>query len=251
MKPFETLDSVKTPEGRVLSLHRRDGGFFILLDREELMATRAPGSEVALAEFGCKDLPSKAPRVLIGGLGLGFTLRAALDVLPSAAEVVVAEVFPAVVEWNRTHLKDLQGDALSDRRTRIVTADVWNLLEEEGSFDAVLLDVDNGPQAACLEVNDRLYERAGMAKIRRALKPGGMLAVWSASTDPMFVKSLRKGGFDARAQNVRSHGLKGNRHTIFLARSPTEAELRKARSEKLRGQKRKAKGSGKAKRRGR
>ncbi|MCH9650737.1 MAG: hypothetical protein K0U98_21080 [Deltaproteobacteria bacterium] len=220
MKPFEILGSAETHDGQKLTLHRRDGGFFIFLDGEELMATRAPGSERALADLGCEDLPSKQPRVLIGGLGLGFTLKAALDTLPSQATVVVSEAFDAVIEWNRTFLKDLQGGALQDRRVSIAQGDVWDQLEEPGSFDSILLDVDNGPSAWCLESNGRLYDRTGLERIRRALRPGGVLAVWSAYPGPAFVKLLKKRGFEAKSHRARSHGGKGNRHTIFVARVP-------------------------------
>lgn len=224
MKPFEILGSAETRDRQKLTLHRRDGGFFIFLDGEELMATRAPGSERALADLGCQDLPSKQPRVLIGGLGLGFTLKAALDALPPQATVVVSEAFEAVIEWNRTFLKDLQGGALQDRRVSIVQGDVWDQLEEAATFDAVLLDVDNGPSAWCLESNGRLYNRAGLERIRRALRPGGVLAVWSAYPGPEFVKLLKKRGFEARSHRARSHAGKGNRHTIFVARAPGAAQ---------------------------
>ena len=170
MKAFETLDRFTTPDGQALTFHRRGADFFVYLDGEELMSSRAPGSERALAELACAGLEGR-PRVLIGGLGLGFTLRAALDVLPGRAEVVVAELFAKVIEWNRTWLGDLQAGALTDRRTRIVHADVWELVEREAPWDAVLLDVDNGPEAWCFEANSRLYDRAGLERIRAAL-PG-------------------------------------------------------------------------------
>lgn len=218
MKPFETLAESTTPEGQRLTLHRRDGGYFIFLEGEELMATRAPGSERALAELGCKELPSKNPRVLIGGLGLGFTLKAALSELPPGAKVVVAELLGSVIEWNRTHLADLQGDALEDRRVEIREGDAWELIAEGAPWDAVLLDVDNGPAAWCMEANGRLYGRRGIERIRNSLLPGGRLAVWSAFPDPNFVRRLQKAGFEAHAYTVRSRGTKGHRHTVFVGR---------------------------------
>jgi spermidine synthase len=145
-------------------------------------------------------------------------LRAALDVLPANAEVVVAEVFACVIEWNRTYLKDLQQGALEDRRTRIVEADVWWVIFDRGPWDAILLDVDNGPVAWCLDSNYRLYDKPGLLQIQSALTPQGVLAVWSANPDPRFVKMLRKSGFDARSHAVRARGLKGARHTVFVAR---------------------------------
>lgn len=220
MKPFETLAEATTPDGHSLTLHRRGNGFFILLQGEELMATRAPGSERALAELGCRGLPAPKPRVLVGGLGLGFTLRAALDELPGGAKVVVAELMEAVIDWNRYYLPDLQNGALTDRRTEIVHADAWQVIRKGAPWDAILLDVDNGPEACCLEANGRLYDRTGLEEIRQSLVPGGRLAVWSAYPDPAFVRRLEKAGFSAKAHHVRSRGDKGHRHTIFLGQAP-------------------------------
>ncbi len=217
MKAFETLDRFTTPDGRELTFHRRDGDYFVYLDGDELMSSRAPGSERALAELACDGLGDR-PRVLIGGLGLGFTLRAALDVLPAGAEVVVAELFAKVIEWNRSWLPDLQGRALTDRRTRIARADVWDLVEREAPWDVLLLDVDNGPEAWCFEANSRLYDRPGLERIKAALAPGGVAAFWAAQADPRFLKTLRKAGFDARRHTVRAHRGRGARHTVFLAR---------------------------------
>lgn len=217
MKPFELLDRFVTPDGQELTFHRRDGDYFVYLDGDELMSSRAPGSERALAERACGGLGSR-PRVLIGGLGLGFTLRAALDVLPAGAEVVVAEVFACVIEWNRSYVPDLQGGALTDRRTRLVHADVWDLVRGNGPWDAILLDVDNGPVAWCLESNWRLYDKAGLLQIQAALAPGGVVAFWSAQPDPRFVKMLRKSGFEASSHTARARGERGARHTIFVAR---------------------------------
>ena len=224
MKPFETLDQATTPDGQPITLHHRDGGYFILLDGEELMATRAPGSELALAELGCKDLPSTEPRVLIGGLGLGYTLKAALEVVPGKATVVVAELMGAVIEWNRTHLAHLQGGALEDPRAEIREGDVWGQIQQHGPWDAILLDVDNGPSAYCLDANGRLYGKKGIEVLRRALLPGGRLAVWSAYSDPAFVRRLEKSGFRAKAHRVRSRGTKGHRHTVFVAELPVSEQ---------------------------
>ena len=151
MKSFETLGRFTTPDGRRLALYRRDGDYLVNLEGEELMSSRTPNSERALAELACVGLGGR-PRVLIGGLGLGFTLRAALDALPADAEVVVAELFAEIIEWNRTWLADLQGDALTDRRTCVVHADVWDAVRRDGPWNAILLDVDNGPESLVLRV---------------------------------------------------------------------------------------------------
>lgn len=222
MKPFETLDSIITPDGRKLTLHRRDQVLAIYLEGDELMATRAHSSEVALATLALEGLTNTHdPRVLIGGLGLGYTLRSALAVLPPKAKVIVAEIFEIVETWGRTHLSELHGTSLDDSRVQIVHQDVHAVIAQGNRpWEAILLDVDNGPAAWCLGSNARLYDRKGLEGIKRALSPGGMLAVWSASHDATFVKRLRKSGFDTRTEAVRAHGQKGSRHTIFLARSP-------------------------------
>jgi len=217
VKAFETLDRFTTPDGQELTLHRRDRDHFVYLDGEELMSSRAPGSEQALAELACGDLQGR-PRVLIGGLGLGFTLRAALDVLPPGARVVVAELFAAVIQWNRTYLANLQGNALTDRRTRIEHGDVWNLVRSKGPWDAILLDVDNGPEAWCLKRNGRLYDQPGLLQLQAALAPGGRIGFWASQADPRFVKTLRKSGFDARSHTVRAHAGRGAKHVVFVAR---------------------------------
>ncbi len=220
MPGFEHLDRFVMPDGRELSLHRRGEEFFILLGGQELMSSRAPGSEVALATLSCSDLAATKPRVLIGGLGLGFTLRAALDVLPRAAEVVVAEMFPCVVTWNRGPLRQLNGRALEDRRARVVTRDVWTFLDpaQNRPWDAVLLDVDNGPSSFCVDSNRRLYDRAGLEQIRSVLAPRGVLAVWSSDRDPRFVRRLERLGFAVRTETARAHRGRGARFTVFVAR---------------------------------
>ena len=219
MRPFVTLESVTTPEGRRLTLHQRDGDYFIDLDGHELMSTRSPGSEVELATLACQGLvKAKSCRVLIGGLGLGFTLRSALAILPKTATVVVAEVFPCVVEWHARHLAVL-GVPLDDERIQVHIGDVHELLQGSGgpSYDAIMLDVDNGPDAACLEANAGLYDDYGIARLASSLTRCGVLAVWSAHPDPAFEKRLRRGGFKVNVETVRSRGHKGNRHTIFVA----------------------------------
>jgi len=222
MRPFKTLHSTTTPDGTRLSLHHRDGDYFIHLDGEELMSTRRTGSESALATLAWKALDKrKHPRFLIGGLGFGYTLRAVLEALPARAEVVVAEIYPSVVEWNREHLEPLHRRTLEDKRVTIRNTDVWNLLGDRQSFDAILLDVDNGPSAWCLGTNGRLYDRKGLQRIRASLTPGGVLAVWSAYEDAAFLKRLGKGGFSARVERVRDHLQKGAHHKIFLAQKTT------------------------------
>jgi spermidine synthase len=231
MKPFETVASVTTPEGRSLTLHRRDREYFIHLDGEELMSSRRTGSETALAERVLSELPEgTAPRILIGGLGLGFTLRAALAVLPREAKVVVAEIFPAVVAWNRNELAELGTPPrpLDDRRVHVREEDVAAALAESsaiagdvgaaGRWDAILLDVDNGPSAWCLGSNSGLYDRVGLERIRRSLNPGGILGIWSAYADAAFLGRLRKAGFDADVETARDRGLKGARNLLFVAR---------------------------------
>jgi spermidine synthase len=219
MKPFQTLDTFTTTEGQRLSLHRRDGDWFIDLDGHELMSTRVHGSETALGRLGCEKLRSaEAPRVLIGGLGLGFTLTAALELLPPDAEVVQAEVFPVVVDWHRRHLQRL-AVPLDDPRVRIEIADVARLIAHHRAprFDAILLDTDNGPDAMCIGGNASLYDESGIALIKGALQRGGTLAVWSAHRDPSFTRRLRRAGFRVREETVRGHRNKGPRHTIFVA----------------------------------
>lgn len=230
MHPFETIAKVTTAEGRSLTLHRRDRDYFIHLDGEELMSSRRTGSEAALAELALHDLPrGRAPRVLIGGLGLGFTLRAALAVLPPDAQVVVAEIFPEVVAWNRDELAEL-GRPLSDRRVRVREADVAAVLMEptdedgvkpsdSGGWDAVLLDVDNGPSAWCLASNSGLYDRAGLERVKESLNQGGVLGVWSAYTDAAFLDRLCKVGFETRLETARARGRKGAKSFLFIAQT--------------------------------
>jgi spermidine synthase len=204
-----------------MKLIRRGDEYLMVADSAVLMSSRMHGSEEALAAFACEGIRGlKQPRVLIGGLGMGFTLRATLDLLSPDAMVVVAEMVPAVVEWNRGALGPLAGHPLKDKRVRVQTGDVATTLRSgRGQFDAVLLDVDNGPAAFTASKNAGLYDKRGIAAARAALKTEGVLAVWAAKEDRYFEQRLREGGFDVQVQRVRGRLKKGGpRHTIFLGR---------------------------------
>ena len=218
MKRRELLASTRTPDGMRMTLSLHAGHYYVEVDGQGLMSTRAPGSEKALADLAAQELTDKShPRVLIGGLGLGFTLGAALDVLPLGASVVVVEVFETVVDWNRKFSFEAATDRLADPRVVVEVTDVVDYLRKvKQPFDAIVLDVDNGPDAWCLESNERLYDRPGLIRIRRALKPAGLLAVWSARGSLVFENRLAEVGFAVRSKTVRSRESKGERHTIFL-----------------------------------
>jgi spermidine synthase len=226
MKPWELLGQTSTPEGHDMRLTRRDDEYVILVDGKTLMSSRMHGSEEALATLACRHARvMEGPRVLVGGLGMGFTLRATLDLLPADAAVTVAELVPAVVAWNRGPLSALAGHPLKDRRVRIQVGDVgFTLRATPGGFDAILLDVDNGPSGFTAAANCGLYDNAGVAAAHAALKPGGTLAVWSAWDDVKFEQRLRFHGFAVDVERVRARLKKGGpRHTIFLARRPAQA----------------------------
>jgi spermidine synthase len=221
MKPWQLLDETRTPDGTVMALTLRGGEHVIHADGKSLMSSRMHGSEEALAAFACRGLAGRAePCVLVGGLGMGFTLRATLDLLPSDATVVVAELVPAVAEWNRGPLGPLAGHPLRDPRVRLELRDVAATLRASpGAFDAVLLDVDNGPAALTASTNAGLYDDRGIAAARDALRPGGTLAVWSAREDRAFEHRLRYAGFSVAAERVRGRLARGGpRHTVFVAR---------------------------------
>jgi spermidine synthase len=220
MKPWELLGRTRTPSDAEMTLMRRDREYVILVGGKSLMSSRMHGSEEALAALGCRKARTmEAVCVLFGGLGMGFTLRATLDLLPPDATVRVAELVPAIVDWNRGPLGPLAGHPLSDARVRVEISDVAAALRAgAGQFDAVLLDVDNGPDAFTTSDNASLYGDRGLAAARAALKPGGMLAVWSAWEDRKFVQRLRYAGFTVRVEHVRARLKKGGpHHTIFLA----------------------------------
>jgi len=219
VKSFELLGHTASPDGTVLKLVRRGDECLILADGAVLMSSRMHGSEEELASFACQRARTfKKPSVLVGGLGMGFTLRATLDLLPPDATVVVAELVPAVVEWNRGPLRPLAGHPLDDKRVRVETEDVAVTLRSGRSqFDAVLLDVDNGPAAFTTLGNAGLYDERGIAAARASLKRNGVLAVWAAREDRQFEQRLRDAGFEVLVHRVRSRIKKaGPRHTIFL-----------------------------------
>src|SRR3984957_11824811 len=193
VKPFELLGQTLSPDGTAMKLIRRGDEYIILVDGAILMSSGMHGSEQALATFACTRVRTlEEPCVLIGGLGMGFTLRATLDLLPRDATVVVAELVPAVVEWNRGPLAPLAGEPLKDQRVKIAIEDVAvTLASRPGQFDAVMLDVDNGPAAFTGSGNDGLYDDRGIAVAYAALKMEGVLAVWSAREDRKFEQRLR------------------------------------------------------------
>ena len=223
MNPWIVIDQATVPgDGGEMKLLQRTHEFTINVKNEELMNSRLHGSEDALAELTCKPLAKrKRPRVLIGGLGMGYTLGAALENLGPQAHVVVAELVPAVIKWNRTHLADLAGRPLEDSRVTVRQGDVGAVIQEKkGVYDAILLDVDNGPEGLTHEGNDRLYTPKGLEAAKAALRPGGILAVWSAHPDKAFTKRLRVSGFEIEEVPARARGSRGRWHHIWLAKKP-------------------------------
>jgi spermidine synthase len=214
----EHLGTAQVPGGEELRLFRHGRDFIIVLDRNELMNTRMSGSEERLATMTVARLTGhKEPHLLIGGYGMGFTLRAALGVLGADAKVTVAELVPEIVEWARGPMSELTADCLDDPRVRLVYGDVADVIAE-GGYDAILLDVDNGPDGLVRQANDRLYSMRGLRHAQAALRPGGILAVWSAGSDPAFTRKLRDAGFqvDEVPVRARSNG-KGAHHVIWFA----------------------------------
>ena len=221
MIPWEKIDTARVPgtDGE-LRLMRRGAEFSIMLGANELMNSRLSGSEAALATLAAKKIEAvKNPHVLIGGLGMGFTLRAALAVLGAKAQIVVAELVPAVVAWGRGPMAEIFGDSLSDPRVSIREVDVAEMIRSQPrKFDAILLDVDNGPEGLTRKGNDALYDSAGLRAAHAALRPRGVLAVWSSGPNAAFSKRLRGAGFDINEVNVRATGRGGGaRHVIWIA----------------------------------
>jgi spermidine synthase len=227
MIPWLQIDTARVPGADVeLRLMRRGDEFSMMLGPNELMNSRLSGSEEALATLVCRRIEAvKAPHLLIGGLGMGFTLRAALAVLGSEARIVVAELVPAVIAWARGPMAGIFGNSLNDPRASLVSADVVEMIRSHAAaFDAILLDVDNGPEGLVRKANDALYNLTGLKAIRRALRPGGVLAVWSSGPNPSFSRRLCDAGFDVNEVAVRATTKrKGARHVIWFATRPEGA----------------------------
>jgi spermidine synthase len=219
MQRWVTLDTARVPtNGGELRLMQRGAEFSIMAGPTELMNSRLSGSEEALATLVIARLTSPAPAMLIGGYGMGFTLRAALKHLPAKAQVVVAELVPAVIAWARGPMAHIADGCLSDPRVTIHQGDVARAIAgPPARFDAILLDVDNGPEGLSRAANDGLYDDAGLAAARAALRPKGILAVWSSSPDRRFTQRLKSAGFAVEEAAVRARPGKGARHTIWLA----------------------------------
>lgn len=218
MKPTRLLDRSATPDGTPITLHEHDGAISIRVGGVELMSTRQHHSEERLAELACAGLRERRrATVLIGGLGLGFTLRETLRHVASDAIVVVAELVPAVIAWNRDPVHRLAADVIDDPRVEIITGDVAEVLaESRGRFDCVMLDVDNGASGLTAAANDALYVATGLGAVRAALKPRGRLAVWSAGDDRRFVARMEEAGFEVEVVKARTHPTGGSWNSIFI-----------------------------------
>ena len=222
MIPWKLLDTACVPGSKTeLRLYQRDREFSIRVDGYELMNSRVyTSSEDGFSALGCARMEGRRkPRVLIGGLGMGYSLRTALDNLPKGAEVVVAELVPQVVAWNRDHLGHLARHPLRDSRVRVRESDVGVVLRESrGQFDLIMLDVDNGAEGLTRKANDRLYNRGGIATARDALRPEGVLGYWAAGPDQAFARRLRESGLDVKEISIRAaKASRGVKHTVWLA----------------------------------
>jgi spermidine synthase len=220
VKKWTTLERALTPDGKTISLEEHDGSYAIRVDGIPLMSTRQHASEEKLAELACAHLREmRGARVLIGGLGFGFTLKAALASLPADANVVVAELLGAVIAWNRDPELPLASKALADSRVTVRQEDAGIVIRRaREAFDSIILDVDNGPAALSTEDNAGLYDSAGLRQARAALRPGGCVAFWSVAPDTAFQRRLEQAGFGVEVQRCRSHGNSGRWHTLFLGR---------------------------------
>lgn len=221
MKIRELLDTARIPGGDELRLYRRGDDFIIAIGGNELMNSRMSGSEEALAVMSCERLSSPDPHLLIGGYGMGFTLRAALAALGPDAKVTVAELVPEIIDWARGPMAELAAGCLDDPRVELVIGDVAAVIAGgRGRYDAILLDVDNGPDGLVRAANDGIYSAAGLASAKAALRPGGVLAIWSAAPDARFTRRLMAVGFRVEEVAVRARSSgKGARHVIWFARA--------------------------------
>jgi spermidine synthase len=220
MIPWQHLDTAKIPgDGGELKLMRRGTEYSIMAGAIELMNSRLSGSEEAMATLAFERIGQRTKaRVLIGGLGMGFTLRAALAAFGRDARIIVAELVPAVVAWARGPLGELHGASLDDLRVTLHQGDVGEAIRAEAAgYDAILLDVDNGPGGLSRKENDGLYSRSGLAEARQALRPGGVLEVWSSTRDSDFTRRLKQAGFAVEEVGVRAHNGRGARHVIWMA----------------------------------
>lgn len=219
MIPFRNLAETRTPDGARFSLHEHDGEYFLKLNGRQLMGSNSTVSELLLADLACKfRYPVERPTILIGGLGLGFSLRRVLEINGPHVLAQVSELLPEVVAWNREFLQNLNGKFLDDRRVEVLTRDVFDCIKNgAGQYDAILLDVDNGPTSFVQAKNSRIYSGKGLAMIRRALRPGGRVAFWSAEPEPLFLTSLSRAGFLAEEFEAKSHErAKRAAHRIYV-----------------------------------
>jgi spermidine synthase len=224
MKPTERLATATAPDGSLLTLYRHDGAYLIVVDGIELMSTRRTHSEVVLAERACQPLrDTPAPQVLIGGLGLGATLRAALAVLPADARVTLVEILPEVIAWNTSIEYGLSPDAMRDPRVVVRCDDVRNVLgNHPGTFDAIMMDVDNGAESFTTSGNQSLYGERGVRRTVAALRPGGRIIYWSVDREPVFVAQLRRMGLRVQTEQVRSHATSGGFNTLITVSGAVE-----------------------------
>jgi len=221
MKPRELLGTAQIPGGDELRLFKRDTDFIIALGANELMSSRSSGSEEALALMTCDQLQGDAPHLLIGGYGMGFTLRAALGRLGPKARFTVVELVPEIIEWARGPMEALTAGCLDDPRVELIMRDVSRAIgaAERHRYDAILLDVDNGPEGLTREANDHIYSMHGLQEAKAALKPGGVLAIWSAAQSERFARRLNHAGFQVEEVMVRAgRNGKGARHIIWFAK---------------------------------
>ena len=230
MIPFRNLAETRTPDGSKFTLHEHDGEFFLKLNGRQLMSTTSTTSELMLAQLPCKGLSRQRDAcVLIGGLGLGYSLRQVLELARPDPTVQVAELLPEVVAWNREFLRAVNGKLLDDPRVKVLVDDVFQIIRRAppASYDAILLDVDNGPTSFVQPKNSRLYDRHGFKLIARALKPEGKVAFWSAVEEPAFVNSLERAGFKAKAVPAKAHErAKRCAHVIYVAERASPPETR-------------------------